>query len=114
MYKVDTNIYPAPQQIAMYLTHKDVWLGYFDKVQNNMRDLMSGAPLFVMEEGLGNSNRELLVKYSKKFKEDLQDRVSKGFRIQEAKVNFIVYWKDEEKEKEMKIILPQLLFKKDL
>ena len=114
IYENDTKTYPAPQQIAMYLTHRDVQLGYFEYVQHRMRDIISGTSLFVMEEGLGNSKRELLIKYSKKFREDLQVRLDKGFRIQEAKVNFMVYWKDEAKEKEMKIILPQLLFKKDL
>ena len=112
MYEADKKDYPPPQQIAMYLTHRDVQLGYFEYVQHRMRDLISGTSLFVMEEGLGNSNRELLIKYSKKFREDLQNRLSKGFRIQEAKINFIIYWKDEAKEKEIKIILPKLLLVK--
>jgi len=112
IYEEDKKLYPAPQQIAMYLTHKDVYLGYFEFVQRRMHDRISGASLFVMDEGLGNSNRELILKYSKKFMEDLQNRLSKGFRIQEAKINFIIYWKDEAKEKEIKIILPQLLLVK--
>lgn len=33
----------------------------------------------------------------------------KGFHIAKAKVNFIVHWKDEEKQKEVLVVLPRLL-----
>ncbi len=62
-----------------------------------------------MEEGLGNSKGELVVKYSQKFQEVLRDRIQKGFKLAEAKVNFIVYWRDEDKKKEFKTVLPQII-----
>lgn len=35
-----------------------------------------------------------------------------GFELKEAKVNFIVYWWDDEKKIEVKIVLPELHFEK--
>lgn len=53
-----------------------------------------------------------MVVYSKKFSDSLSEWQNKGFTIAKATVNFIVYCKVEEKNKELKIILPQLLLKK--
>ena len=36
----------------------------------------------------------------------------KGFVIASAKINFIVYWMMPEEAKEIKIVLPEILFKK--
>jgi ATP-dependent DNA helicase RecQ len=111
-YNQDQNTYSDPQQIALYLTHKDVQLGYFEYVQHRLTGLFSGASLQIMEEGLGNSRGEIILKYSQKFRESLKKYQEKGFRVVEAKINFVVYWKDEAKEKESKIVLPQLLLRK--
>ena len=37
---------------------------------------------------------------------------TKNYELKSAKVNFIVYWKKEETEQEVKIILPELHFEK--
>lgn len=111
-YNEDRNTYPQPQQITMQLTHKDVQLWYFERVQHNINNLFSGSPLMIMEDGLGDSKGNLMLKYSQRFKEVLKGRYDKGFKIAAAKVNFVVYWKDEATQKEYKIILPVLLLKK--
>ncbi len=111
-YEKDSNTYPGPSKIAIYLTHKDVQLGYFDYVQHRLTNLFSGDALVIMEGGLGNIKGELVLKYSQKFRESLQERAEKGFIISGASVNFVVYWKDEAKEKESLIILPQLTLRK--
>lgn len=112
VYDENRNEYPEPQQMALYLTHKDVQLGYFEYVQHRINNVFSGATLQPLEDGLGNSKGELMLKYSQKFREVLKGHYENGFRIAAAKVNFVVYWKDEAKEKETKIILPQLLLEK--
>ncbi|HMO62242.1 MAG TPA: RecQ family ATP-dependent DNA helicase [Ferruginibacter sp.] len=114
IYTYDSNNYPEPEQIALYLTHRDVYLGYFEFVQHRIEPLFSGASLKVLEDGLGNDSGQLVCKYAQKFRDILKEYYEKGFSIAEAKVNFIVYWKDPDKEKEVKIILPQLLLKKQL
>jgi ATP-dependent DNA helicase RecQ len=112
IYKKDSSTYPEPEQIAIYLSHKDVQLGYFEFVQHRINNLFSGDSLQIVEDGLANSTGVMILKYSQKFEDILKKHNSKGFKIVEAKVNFIVYWKDDAKEKESKIILPQLILKK--
>ena len=108
-YSVNNQKYNEPKQIGLYLTHKDVQLGYFEYIQQRIEKLQSGSGLNVMEEGLANTQGELVLKYSKAFKDALDVRKSKGFRLIAAKVNFVVYWKDEAKTNEVKIVLPKIL-----
>lgn len=112
LYSHNRNAYPEPQQISIYLTHKDVRLGYFEFVQHRIMNLISGDTLQILEDGLGNSKGDLVLKYSRWFRDILKERHTNGFKISEAKINFIIYWKDEVKEKEFKIILPLLVLKK--
>jgi ATP-dependent DNA helicase RecQ len=112
IYKEDQQTYPGPQQIALYLTHRDVQLGYFEFVQHRLHNLFSGASLQVVEDGLANTKGDLICKYAQRFREVLKEYAEKGFRIAGASVNYVVYWKDEAKEKESKIILAQLMLKK--
>jgi ATP-dependent DNA helicase RecQ len=107
-YTHDNNEYSEPHQMALYLTHRDVQLGYFEYVQQRMNNLQSGNTLTILEDGLGNANGELILKYSQQFKQIITERQQNGFRLSDAKVNFIVYWKDEKKEMEVKIILPKI------
>lgn len=112
-YGEDRNTYPEPQQITVYLTHKDVQLGYFEYVQHRLNTLFSGDLLQTTEDGLSNSRGEPILKYSQKFRAHLKGYLEKGFAITEVRINYIVYWKNEKNDKELKIILPVLLLKKD-
>jgi ATP-dependent DNA helicase RecQ len=106
-YLRDGNSYPEPRQIVLNLTLRDVNLGYFEFVQHRLRDISSGDKLIILPEGLGNEQSELVVKFSQKFKESLSLYHSAGYRLADARANFIVYWKNENNEKESKIILPE-------
>ncbi|MTK53099.1 RecQ family ATP-dependent DNA helicase [Paludibacter sp.] len=105
--------YLVPNGISLHLSHKDVYLGYFEYVQNRIRNIVSGDALIIKEEGCANSNGDLVLKYSQKTGETLKYHAEKGYRLKEAKVNFIVYWHKEGSEKEIKIILPELYLEKD-
>lgn len=111
-YSYDKTAYPDIDQVSILLNHKDVNLGYFEYVQRRINALESGSNLSILENGLGNSNNEKVIGFSKKFNDSLAEWQKKGFHIDQATVNFIVYWKDEEENKELKIILPQLVLKK--
>ncbi|HOZ80457.1 MAG TPA: RecQ family ATP-dependent DNA helicase [Ferruginibacter sp.] len=109
IYSEDNDPYPEPKQIILHLTHRDVYLGYFEFVQHRISALFSGATLTIMEQGLCNQKQEPVVKYANQFNEVLKGYFEKGFRIAKAKVNFMVYWKDEDKQKEVIVVLPRLL-----
>ena len=37
---------------------------------------------------------------------------AKNYELKNAKVNFVIYWKKEETEQEIKIVLPELYFER--
>jgi ATP-dependent DNA helicase RecQ len=108
----DSVIYPSPKELAMQLTHEDVNLGYFEFVQQHISNLISGESLRIKAEGCANSQDKFVLKFSKKFLGILEKQAKQGYKLKSAKVNFIVYWKNEEAEKEVKIVLPELHFEK--
>jgi len=99
-------------EIVMQLSHKDVNLGYYEYVQHRLRNILSGDSLIIKELGCANSNGDLVLKFSKKFLETMKRIERNGYELESAKVNFVVYWQNEEAEKEVKIILPELYFEK--
>ncbi len=101
-----------PSQLSMHLTHEDVNLGYFEFIQKRMQNLVSGNILKKLEDGYGNEDGDLVLKFSKKFSEKLNALEKKDFHIKEVKVGFIIYWKKVDSAKEVKIILPELFFEK--
>ena len=111
-YTRDINEYSEPSQMAVYLTHRDVQLGYFEYVQRRMNSIETGNTLTILYDGLGNANGELILKYSQQFKQTIAERQQKGFRVSNAKVNFIVYWRDEKKIWKYKIVLPKIILTK--
>jgi hypothetical protein len=54
------------------------------------------------------ANRQKMLWFSKKFMGQLAHLYSKGYRMEEASIHFIVYWKDLAEDKEYKIILPSI------
>jgi ATP-dependent DNA helicase RecQ len=113
-YIRDNGAYQEVQQVALLLNHKDVQLGYFDYVQHRLSTLHSGSSLTILDDGLGNKMHEKVIQFSKKFKEALDGWIHRGFEIESANVNFIVYWKDEEKGREVRIVLPELYLRKEI
>jgi ATP-dependent DNA helicase RecQ len=73
---------------------------------------LSGDSLTIKELGCANSNGDLVLKFSKKFLETMERIERNGYELKSAKVNFVVYWQNEETKKEVKIILPELYFEK--
>jgi ATP-dependent DNA helicase RecQ len=111
-YKFDNNDFPEPEQLSIWLTHSDIYLGFFGNVQQRMNGLHSGKNLTILNEGLGNSHGEPLIKFSRSFNQQLNEYISKGYKLRNAKINFIVYWNDKDKGLESKIILPEIMLTK--
>jgi ATP-dependent DNA helicase RecQ len=110
----ENEIYLPPKDLVMHLTHEHVNLGYFEYVQHRMRNIQPGDSLTLAGEGCKNSNGELVLKFSKKFLDTIEVRKRNGYELKSVKVNFIVYWLNEETQQESKIILPELYFEKQL
>lgn len=106
------DAYLAPNGILLHLSHKDVYLGYFEYIQNRIRNIVSGDVLYVKEDGCTNSNGDFVMKFSQKIIETLRYHADKGYILKEAKVNFVLYWRKEGADCEVKIILPELYLEK--
>ncbi|MGE5356606.1 MAG: RecQ family ATP-dependent DNA helicase [Deltaproteobacteria bacterium] len=105
--------YIPTSEIILQLYHKDVNLGYFEFIQHRIENIFSGESLKIGKDGCTNSSNDLVLKFSKKFLEFKEILESKGYLLKGAKVNFIVFWRNEETEKEVKIILPEIYFEKE-
>jgi ATP-dependent DNA helicase RecQ len=108
----NNNIFQPPSSLALHLSHKDLYLGYFEFIQKRINALTSGDSIAISEEGCKNEKGELVLKFSRNFLDKLAEIKTNGFELREAKVNFIVHWKAEDKEQEIKIILPELQLEK--
>lgn len=110
----DRETHLPPNQLAVHLTYKDVQLWYFEAIQQKISLILSGDVLTISDGGCKDSKGNSILKFSKKFAEFIAYQEQKGYKLKEAKVNFIVYWKKENEEKEIKVILPELFFGKEV
>lgn len=105
----DHDIYPPPDELAMHLTHKDVYLNSFLSNQSLVSRLTSGDALTVNgDEYLYHDGRQVL-KLSDRCMDRINSMKESGYELKRAKAGFIVYW-HKKGERDVKIILPELCF----
>ena len=107
----DGRAYLPTDELTLQLSLKDVWLDYFIHKQAFIASLQSGDILTVNAEGAFDSKGNPILKFAKQFMQRIVEVESKGYKLKEGKVNFIVYWKKDGSDQEMKIVLPELFFR---
>lgn len=113
--KVDTRDYPEPDEIALQLSHRDVFLGFFKDRKKDILRMHSGCALTLEPGGLSctvNGHSVQLVRYSKAFNEKLSALMQKGYRLVRADIRFVVAWREEGDETESAVLLPDLYLKR--
>ena len=103
--------YDEPNEIDLMLTHGDVYLDFFKDKQKAINRLKSGTELrwhdgyfYVSQNG-----HDLLVgRISSGMKNKLTAFTEKGYGIEQAHVQFCLYWKGKEDKEETMIFLPEL------
>ena len=110
----DKEIYLPPNEIAMHLTFKDVWLDYFINKQHLVSQFTSGDALILNEYECLNSKGQSVLKFSQQFVRQIEIMKERNYELKSAKVNYVVYWLKEGAEQEVKIILPELYFERNL
>lgn len=108
----DKETYLPPSELMMHLSFKDIWLDYFITRQYLVSQLTSGDILTINGNECANSKGQSVLKFSKNFLTTIESQKQKGYYLKQAKVNFIIYWKREGTEQEVKIILPELYFER--
>ncbi|EEG79132.1 RecQ family ATP-dependent DNA helicase [Dethiobacter alkaliphilus] len=108
----DSAQYELPEKLAMQLSYRDVWLSYFIRRQNVVGSLLSGDILQYKDgEWLTDKGMRVL-KPSRRCAERIERVQKNGYEPQYAKINFIVFWRNEEEDQEVRIVLPELHFER--
>lgn len=110
-----------PKSFDLLLTHKDVQLGSF-QYNRSIRiidKLSTGDPLILdsinfgeaKAPGLAKENEGNLLLFSNAFVNgNLRRAQNEGYSIKNACAEYIVYWYDQNKDEEFKIVLPRITF----
>ncbi len=102
-----------PKSLAMHLSMKDVWLDYFTNRQDLISQLTSGDVLTLRGNECFDKNGRSVLRFSRQFANQIDSKKANNYIQKIATVNFIVYWKNENFEKEIKVVLPELYFERD-
>ena len=108
----DRGKYALPEELAMQLSHRDVWLGYFSERQYLIEALQSGDTLHYKGGEWLNDRGISVFRPSKRFLEQLERVRKSGYEPVFAKVNFVLFWRREAGEGEIRIVLPELHFQR--
>lgn len=102
--------YKPSNLLVIQLSHKDIWLDFFIRRQKLITKLKSGDTLMVNNDGCFDEKGNFILKFSNRYKEIINNYQNKGYVLKESIINYIVYWKKEELEDEIKVVLPELKF----
>lgn len=100
-YFVDSKKYSMPEEIVLQLTHKDVNLGYFKNLKQEVLSLRGGDALYyenfiLYEPGTGKE----VAKLSSNMQTTLLEWKEKGYEVRSASARFIVAWKPKDAPKD--------------
>ena len=128
-YLNDITLYQEPEEIALYLTYKDVYLDYSigikEKILVDLR-LRSGMELFyrpcrqhsnvsqdriTLSAAFGNTYTDV-VKLSRGCTKRIRDLEKKGYSLYRAEIRFVVAWKKQGQDQEYAVILPNIYLRK--
>jgi len=113
--RIENNeMYSPPNELVFHLNYKDIWLDYFMDKQHVISLLTSGEKLTLSDDMGLSSNGEPILKFSKHFMKKIESLGERNYVLKGAKVNFIVFWLKEGAQNEIKIILPELYFEKQV
>lgn len=109
--ELDSIAYPDPDEIALQLTHKDVFLDFFKDKKRSLLQLHSGTPLILSYDGLRaeiKGEPYPILRFSKSFINRMHILYQKGYLPVRADVRFVVAWKAEDDPTESAVLLPNL------
>jgi len=107
----DDKNYPAPEQISLQLSHRDVALGDFAYHKKEIDSLVSGRELLIRDTSCFIGDKQVF-RFSKEFCKRIEELKTKGYYPSMATIRHIVFWQGKDMENEVKIILPYIEFSK--
>lgn len=107
----DNKEYGISGERTLLLSLRDIWLNDSAWRQGAIADLRSGDRLYADENECKNDKGQPVLKFSNGFKTKISALINRGYSIAETKVNFIVWWKGEDMDREIMIVLPKITFR---
>ena len=99
--QVDNAIYPMPEEIMLQLSHKDVNLGFFKPIKQDVLALQSGSSLLFKDNlFFVPSTDKAVARLSTAMQATLSAWREKGYTPSSATVRFVVAWKPKDAPKE--------------
>lgn len=111
-YSLDRKEYPPLSEMTLMLSLRDIWLDDCARNQQAICRLCAGDELAVQNDMLLESGRNVAVRFSRKFKDRYCQLKSQGFVMYRSEVNFLIWWKGQDKPDEILIPLPKIYLKK--
>ncbi len=108
---VDLQSYQPPQELALQLSHRDIFLSSFLPAKKLICSLRSGDALNIVNGRIypkAGRSHQCLGLLSQSFQQELQKQSHYGYTLASAEIAFILAWYDKEKDKEAAIILPNI------
>lgn len=109
IHRIEEANFADPETLILHLSHNDVWLSYFFGRKQQIQDLRPGDKLEIHGHECFNAKGESVLRFSNAFKKTLESFEKKGYTLQKGFINWMVYWKDTELDKEALAILPELV-----
>lgn len=112
-YFVDQRQYTMPEEIVLQCSHKDVNLGFFKELKQEVLALRGGDSLNYNDFMLYSSlTYKPVAKLSLKMQNTLSEWKEKGYKVKSASVRFVVAWKPKDaqrNESETAVLLADLV-----
>ncbi len=112
-YFIDDKDYDMPREIVLQMSHKDVFLGYFQKLKSEVLKLRSGDELRYSDSYLYETKSgKIVAKLSANMQTKLQEWREKGYEVKAVSVRFVVAWKPKDASKEIEeaaVLLPDII-----
>ncbi|WP_372997777.1 RecQ family ATP-dependent DNA helicase [Lutispora sp.] len=112
VYNYDSKSYTPPVELTMQLGFRDLWLDSFLPFQHLISEVNSGDQLYIDGYCCCNSKGQPLLKFSKQFKKKVKTLKQSNYVLKTARIRFIIYWRKENFEREIKVILPEVCFER--
>ena len=110
-FRLDNMLYPAPDELTLQLTHRDVFLDFFKDKKKQILMQRAGQPLTYKNGYLKTALGEDVAYLSKQKRAELKDWDEKGYHVQSAKINYILAWKGKDDDEETAVLLAELILK---
>lgn len=111
-YRYDTAAYPAPEEVVLQLSMRDVYLDFFKNKKNIILRLSGNVPLSYSQGLFTDAAGYCVSCLSKSRREDIMRWREKGYEVASAKIFAIVAWKGNGDSEECAVVLPEMVLKK--